>query len=417
MWVKAIGGVQYLMRGMDVSQYPAASGGKVYGLFADHTLAEYGTAWCPVNFEVGKVYRRRVWVQWFNAQTGAKIAQGSGWDETYFKIVKYHDTWTTFEGVQVTGVAECVYGHMPDLSNVKERYFYGKRKGLVGFIDYNFSPPKQTVMTREQPPSRPAPVSLSWWTRPPLEKPTVPPVNIPEVPGTATAMRVRAVGLRMRASHTTSASVVRSLDTGETVKVYLETETDPIDKFVWVYVQTSKDQGWCAVRGAWGESFEAVSVPKLSLIMPVGCDVVITSRFGVPRDYDGDGILDDKHEGLDVAPSHKNCTPLILAGAAGTVYEVKNAGSYGLHVKLRHAVGAETYNTWYCHMEKAFVKVGDTVQQGDYIGVMGSTGNSTGVHLHLNVQHVGRGQSGYVISDAVDPLAYIQTTQSLSLAA
>lgn len=221
MWVRTINGVQYLMRGMDISQYPAASGGKVYGLFADNTLAEYGTAWCPVNFEVGKVYRRRVWVQWFNAQTGAKIAQGSGWDETYFKIVKYHDTWTTFEGVQVTGVAECVYGHMPDLSNVKERYYYAKRRGLVGFIDYNLNPPKQTVITREQPTSRPAPVSLSWWERPPLEKPTVPTYPDPTTLGdpingviTATAANIANV----RAAPTTKVNnVVATVKTGDAV--------------------------------------------------------------------------------------------------------------------------------------------------------------------------------------------------------
>ena len=83
---------------------------------------------------------------------------------------------------------------------------------------------------------------------------------------------------------------------------------------------------------------------------------------------------------------------------------------------MRHEVGGEVYVTWYCHLDAAFVKVGDALKAGGYIGAMGSTGNSTGMHLHFNLQWIGKGLSGYVIPDAVDPALYF-TQAPVALAA
>ena len=140
---------------------------------------------------------------------------------------------------------------------------------------------------------------------------------------------------------------------------------------------------------------------------PAGCEIVVTSKFGVPRDYDGDGIKDDKHEGTDWAPLHNACLPDIVAGADGVVESIRTTGAYGNRVKLKHEHSGDIYYTWYCHLSRIDVKAGDTVKRGQVIGVMGSTGNSTGNHLHLNLQWIGHGLDGFVIDDAVDPEPYI----------
>lgn len=80
---------------------------------------------------------------------------------------------------------------------------------------------------------------------------------------------------------------------------------------------------------------------------------------------------------------------------------VHKTTGYGKHVMLEHSDG---WRTWYAHLSKIDVRVGDMVLQGQKIGEVGSTGNSTGPHLHLTVQQLGNGMSGYWLPDIVDPL-------------
>lgn len=140
---------------------------------------------------------------------------------------------------------------------------------------------------------------------------------------------------------------------------------------------------------------------------PDGCRIVVTSRFGVPRDYDGDGIKDDKHEGVDYAPVGNACLPEIVAGADGVVDSVSTLGAYGNRIRLRHIHGGDTYYSWYCHLSRIDVSAGEVVRRGQVIGVMGSTGNSTGLHIHINLQWIGHGLSGFVLPDVVNPEKYI----------
>lgn len=88
------------------------------------------------------------------------------------------------------------------------------------------------------------------------------------------------------------------------------------------------------------------------------------------------------HEGVDIAASKG--TP-ILAADSGMVSFAGWSGGYGNLVKIDHGGGKVT---WYGHQSKIAVKVGDSVSKGDVIGYVGSTGNSTGPHLHFEV-HVG----------------------------
>ena len=107
----------------------------------------------------------------------------------------------------------------------------------------------------------------------------------------------------------------------------------------------------------------------------------ITSRYGV-----NSRIRVSTHTGLDIAAVVG--TPIKVA-ASGTVTCASYTGSYGNLVKIDHGNGVET---WYGHTSKMYVKVGKTVQAGDVIAAVGSTGNSTGPHLHfeirVNGQHV-----------------------------
>jgi len=89
------------------------------------------------------------------------------------------------------------------------------------------------------------------------------------------------------------------------------------------------------------------------------------------------------HNGVDLA--NKMNTP-ILAAASGKVIIAKQGGwngGYGSYVVISHANGMQTL---YGHMNSLNVSVGQTVGQGDVIGYMGSTGQSTGVHLHFEVR-------------------------------
>ncbi len=107
----------------------------------------------------------------------------------------------------------------------------------------------------------------------------------------------------------------------------------------------------------------------------------ITSRYGVSS-----RIRVSTHTGLDIAATKG--TPIKVI-ADGTVTFAENKGSYGYLVKVDHGNNVET---WYAHTSKMYVKAGQTVKAGDIIADVGSTGNSTGPHLHLEVrvngQHV-----------------------------
>lgn len=100
------------------------------------------------------------------------------------------------------------------------------------------------------------------------------------------------------------------------------------------------------------------------------------------------------HAGIDIAAPIG--TP-ILAAASGVVeYSAWNDGGYGNMIDIRHADGTITR---YAHMNELYVKEGQTVSQGQTIGAMGSTGFSTGPHLHFEIRPNG--------GSAIDPMAFL----------
>ncbi len=122
-------------------------------------------------------------------------------------------------------------------------------------------------------------------------------------------------------------------------------------------------------------------------VLPVAVGVYhLTARFG---DYSP--LWSHFHTGLDFAAP--TGTP-IMAVAGGTITDVGYSGAYGNRTIETLADGTEL---WYCHQNSFGTTTGATVRPGQVIGYIGSTGNVTGPHLHLEV-HPGGG-------DPVDPYA------------
>ena len=116
----------------------------------------------------------------------------------------------------------------------------------------------------------------------------------------------------------------------------------------------------------------------------------ISSYFGEREDpFDGEETF---HKGVDFAGA-KGST--VMAVAAGVVTWAGERSGFGKIVEINHGDG---YVTRYAHNETTLVSVGQTVKRGDPIGLMGSTGRSTGPHVHFEVLRNGR---------QVDPLSFI----------
>lgn len=129
-------------------------------------------------------------------------------------------------------------------------------------------------------------------------------------------------------------------------------------------------------------------------IVPGGRPVTqgwISSYFGHRADpFSGRRAF---HRGVDFAgPSGAQ----VIAVAAGVVTYSKERFGYGRTVEINHGNG---YVTRYAHNQKVLVAVGDTVQKGQPIALIGSTGRSTGPHLHFEVLKQGR---------AVDPMSFVK---------
>mgnify|MGYP000295574894 FL=1 len=101
----------------------------------------------------------------------------------------------------------------------------------------------------------------------------------------------------------------------------------------------------------------------------------ISSRYGVSS-----SIRSSRHTGLDIAASKGTQIKVV---ADGTVISAEYSGSYGYLVKVDHGNSVET---WYAHTSKMYVTKGEKVKAGDVIALVGSTGNSTGPHLHFEIR-------------------------------
>ncbi|MCA9835751.1 MAG: peptidoglycan DD-metalloendopeptidase family protein [Trueperaceae bacterium] len=120
----------------------------------------------------------------------------------------------------------------------------------------------------------------------------------------------------------------------------------------------------------------------------------ITSYYGYRNISVGGNTF---HGGVDIGAALG--TP-IQASKSGTVSRSGWGGSYGYVVYVDHPDGSQTR---YAHMSSIGVSVGQVVSQGDMLGLVGTTGASTGPHLHFEIRYGG---------NSIDPLTYLQVVQA-----
>jgi murein DD-endopeptidase MepM/ murein hydrolase activator NlpD len=139
-----------------------------------------------------------------------------------------------------------------------------------------------------------------------------------------------------------------------------------------------------------------LAAAKAPFAMPVRGNFRWTSGFGYRRDPKGWGTR--MHEGTDMAGA--TGTP-IYATADGVVSFAGWDSGYGRLVKIQHAFGIETR---YAHNSDIHVSVGQKVSRGDLISAMGSSGRSTGTHLHYEIRIGGT---------AINPMTFIKAGQDV----
>lgn len=160
------------------------------------------------------------------------------------------------------------------------------------------------------------------------------------------------------------------------------------DQKEWVYyllemgLSQYKDVG-CDMPEGWEPDFSG------TFTWPLPGSYKITSKFG-PRVCPVEGI-DGFHSGLDIGAPRG--TP-VVAAEAGVVIRASSMGSAGRTVIIKHGDG---YETRYYHLHSIRVRIGQEVERGEVIGGVGSTGRSTGPHLHFEIRR---------FTKAIDPLEF-----------
>lgn len=169
-------------------------------------------------------------------------------------------------------------------------------------------------------------------------------------------------------------------------------------------IQSSNTQYWWPIGS---DETEEINGKLFAKSTPAS--VNISSYFGSAEE----GIHDGGHGALDIAPGTPAGTTNVIAARSGTVeyptsmdqvqfgtgsLDSNDGGQYGNYVKIRHSDGTVTI---YAHMyaNSITVKSGETVEQGQVIGKVGTSGRSTGVHLHFEMRDPNNVK--------IDPLQYV----------
>ncbi|WHX44433.1 peptidoglycan DD-metalloendopeptidase family protein [Bacillus pumilus] len=108
------------------------------------------------------------------------------------------------------------------------------------------------------------------------------------------------------------------------------------------------------------------------------------------------------HFGLDIAAKG---TVSVVAAASGTVTNSSYSSSYGNVIFITHNINGQTFQTVYAHLSTRSVSTGQRVEQGQFLGYMGNTGQSHGQHLHFEIH---KGLWNGAKSNAVNPAQYIR---------
>ena len=140
-------------------------------------------------------------------------------------------------------------------------------------------------------------------------------------------------------------------------------------------------------------SIDPATIGAPRFVMPVAGRA--SSGYGLRTDPLHGGQVN--HPGFDLAATSGT---EVAAAAGGTVVHAGPAGTYGNLVTIRHDNGFETR---YAHLSEVAVQVGDVVPPGAQLGKVGTTGYSTGPHLHFEIRHDGQ---------AIDPAPLLPLNRS-----
>lgn len=210
-------------------------------------------------------------------------------------------------------------------------------------------------------------------------------------PSTTTYYVTTKAGLILRSSASTSSAKLTTMPYGGAVQV------------------SSISNGWakCTYNGRAGYcSSSYISVKKPSSSTTSNGWVWPTSNHKIGSDWPkySSGKY---HGGVDFAV---NLNTPVYSSCDGTVTSVQSlTTSYGKHIKIKAVVNGATVYIRYCHLNKYVVKAGDKVQAGQLIGYAGSTGNSTGPHLHYEVRNA-NDYRGNASSPNLNPRYYLPGT-------
>jgi len=139
---------------------------------------------------------------------------------------------------------------------------------------------------------------------------------------------------------------------------------------------------------------------RLPLARPLSTEHDITSSFGTRLDPFTRGLA--MHSGIDFRAPPGTA---VRATAPGRVIEAGYSGGYGRMVEIDHGNGLSTR---YAHLSSIQVSEGDTILAGQVLGTVGSTGRSTGPHLHYEVR---------IDDDATDPMRFLRASRLMTASA
>lgn len=143
-----------------------------------------------------------------------------------------------------------------------------------------------------------------------------------------------------------------------------------------------------------GKSARLRPAPTRPSIWPVD-GRLIQSSYGTRTDpFSGEGAF---HTGVDISSPYGTG---VRATADGVVVHASRESGYGLLVVLDHGNGLHTY---YAHLSKFYIRSGQEIRRGDYVGAVGSTGRATSAHLHYEVRVGGAPMNpyGYLSKSAI----------------
>ena len=154
-----------------------------------------------------------------------------------------------------------------------------------------------------------------------------------------------------------------------------------IDRILKEYYATSQsNQNTSGSSGSAGGSYNS----NASWSWPLGsASCYISSHYGYRNpNISGWGF----HGGTDIAGGGIHGKPVYATRAGKVITAITSNSGYGIYVLIDHGDG---YSSLYAHMSARYVNTGDSVSKGQMIGRVGSTGNSTGPHLHFEIRYYG----------------------------